>query len=102
MPAARFAYLPLITYPDTVTDGGIAAAARLALGLGFDLHVTTFAANIPRVTTPLGALLLDVPGMIRVTEENSRGNASACSRWSSAPPAAPGPSPVIAVRRLPG
>lgn len=80
MPAARFAYLPLITYPDTVTDGGIAAAARLALGLGFDLHVTTFAANIPRVTTPLGALLLDVPGMIRVTEENSRAE---CQRLQS-------------------
>jgi nucleotide-binding universal stress UspA family protein len=77
MPAARLAYLPLTTYPDIVPDEGIAAAVRLALGLGFDLHITTFAASIPQVTTPLGALLLDVPGMIRVTEENSQ---KACQR----------------------
>lgn len=72
MSGARLAYLPLITYPDTVSDEAVAAAVHLALSLDHELHVTTFSAKIPRVSTPLGALLLDVPGMIRVTEENSR------------------------------
>jgi nucleotide-binding universal stress UspA family protein len=72
MPGAKLAYLPLITYPDTVSDASVATAVRLALSLDCELHVTTFSARIPRVSTPLGALLLDVPGMIRVTEENSR------------------------------
>lgn len=72
MSGARLAYLPLITYPDTVSDDSVASTVRLALSLGYELQVTTFSAKIPRVSTPLGALLLDVPGMIRVTEENSR------------------------------
>lgn len=72
MPRARFAYMPLVTYPDTVPDESVMAAVAFAKGLDCELHVSTFAAKIPRVSTPLGGLLLNVPAMIRTTEENSR------------------------------
>jgi hypothetical protein len=36
------------------------------------LHVTTFAVDIPQVSSALGNLLLDVPGLVRAAEEKSK------------------------------
>ncbi len=41
MPLARFAYLPLITYPEPVSDDAIEAAIEVAEALGCDVHATT-------------------------------------------------------------
>ncbi len=72
MSIARLAYMPLVTYPDSVPDDSVASAVAFAAALGCDLHATTFAVDIPNVSTPIGGLLLNVPEMIRATEENSR------------------------------
>ncbi|WP_054007441.1 universal stress protein [Cypionkella psychrotolerans] len=66
------AYMPLNTYPDAVSDDAVRAAVGFAASLGAALHVTTFAVNIPQMRSPLGGLVLDVPGMVRVAEERSR------------------------------
>lgn len=72
MPPKRLAYIPLMTYPDSAPDNSVEAATVFASELGSELHMTTFAARIPRVSTPIGGLLLDIPQMIRGAEENSR------------------------------
>jgi nucleotide-binding universal stress UspA family protein len=71
MPTKRTAYMPLVTYPDSAPDDAVSAAVAFAEALGSDLEVTAFAADIPRVPSPLGGFLLNVPEMIRTTEENS-------------------------------
>jgi len=71
MPTKRTAYMPLVTYPDSAPDDSVSAAVAFSEALGSDLDVTAFAADIPRVPTPLGGFLLNVPEMIRTTEENS-------------------------------
>ncbi len=68
----RFAYMPLMTYPDSAPDSSVEAAIGFAFAFDCELHVTTFAAQIPRVSTPIGGLLLNIPQMIRGTEDNSR------------------------------
>lgn len=72
MPSNRIAYLPLTTYPDIVPDGALAAAVAVAAGLGCDLQVTAFTVAIPPVVSPMGNFLLNIPEMIRTTEEDSR------------------------------
>lgn len=72
MARIRTAYLPLATYPEALADGPILAAAGFAAGLGYTLHVTTFSVDIPRVSTPLAGLLVDVPGLVQAAEEKSR------------------------------
>ena len=72
MSPERLAYLPLITYPDSVPDISVEATTRFAFALDTELHVTAFSAKIPRVSTPMGGGLLNIPLMIRDTEENSR------------------------------
>jgi nucleotide-binding universal stress UspA family protein len=69
---ARTAYLPISTYPETVPDDSIIAAVGFAASLGCALHVTTFAVDIPQLRSPLGSLLLDIPGLVRTAEEKSR------------------------------
>jgi nucleotide-binding universal stress UspA family protein len=71
MPTKRTGYMPLVTYPDSATDDAVLAAVAFSEALGSDLEVTAFAADIPRVPSPLGGFLLNVPEMIRTTEENS-------------------------------
>lgn len=71
MPYNRFAYLPLITYPEPVSDDAIEAAVEVAAALGCEVHATTFSADIPSVSTPIGGLLINIPEMIRTAEENS-------------------------------
>jgi nucleotide-binding universal stress UspA family protein len=74
MSSIRLAYLPLTSYPESAPAESVPAAVALAASLGYELRVTTFAVLIPRVrvSSALGAILLDVPEMIRTTEENSR------------------------------
>jgi nucleotide-binding universal stress UspA family protein len=72
MMRVRTAYLPLTTYPEAAADDSILAAVSFAASLGFALHVTTFAVNIPQMRSPLGGLLLDVPGLVRAAEEKSK------------------------------
>ncbi|MBX9944170.1 MAG: universal stress protein [Reyranella sp.] len=68
----RAAYMPLPTYPGSIEDGAILAAARFAVTLGFELHVRAFSVDIPQVHSPLLGMLVDVPGLIRSAEEQSR------------------------------
>lgn len=72
MSPKRLAYMPLMTYPDSAPDSSVEAAARFAAALDSEIHVTAFTVKIPRVSTPIGGLLLNIPQMIRGTEENSR------------------------------
>jgi nucleotide-binding universal stress UspA family protein len=71
MSPVRLAYMPLITYPDSAPVGSVEAAIGFASAIASELHVTTFAVKIPRVSTSIGGLLLNIPEMIRGTEENS-------------------------------
>lgn len=80
MSITRLAYIPLVTYPDSVPDDSVAAAVALAAALDCELHATTFAVDIPNVSTPIGGLLINIPEMIRTTEENSRAH---CRRLQS-------------------
>jgi nucleotide-binding universal stress UspA family protein len=64
--------MPLATYPETVADNAILAAARFAAALGFKLHVTAFSVDIPHVHSPLGGVFIDVPGLVRAAEEKSK------------------------------
>ncbi|MFY8095157.1 MAG: universal stress protein [Niveispirillum sp.] len=75
MANSRTAYLPLATYPDLVPDDAIRAAVTLATGLECDLHVTAFTVDVPAVSSPVGGLFLNIPEMIRTTEENSQAEA---------------------------
>lgn len=68
----RTAYLPLTTYPDVVPDESILAAVRFAEVLNCTLRVTAFAVDIPRLASPFGDLLLDVPSLVHTAEERSR------------------------------
>jgi len=72
MRKTRIAYMPLATYPEAVADDSILAAARFAAMLECTLYVTTFAVDLPQVSSPLGRLLIDVPGLVRAAEEKSK------------------------------
>lgn len=71
MKRTRVAYMPLATYPEAVTDASIRAAADFAAALECDLQVTTFSVDIPQIYSPLGGLVMDIPGLIRDAEEKS-------------------------------
>jgi len=71
MPNARLAYMPLMTYPDIAPDESIVAAVALAEALECELHAATFSVEIPPVSSPLGGFLLNIPALIRTTEETS-------------------------------
>lgn len=74
MTTVRLAYLPLTSYPESPSDQAVASSVAIAALLGCELHVKTFSVVIPRmrVSSALDGLLLDIPDMIRTTEENSR------------------------------
>ena len=69
---SRAAYLPLETYPECAPDDAILATVAFAAALRCTVHVTTFAVIIPQIMSPLGRLLLDVPGLVHTAEEKSR------------------------------
>jgi len=68
----RIAYMPLNTYPEASPDAAILAAIGFAGALGCGLHVSTFAVDIPQMSSPLGGFFLDVQGMARTAEERSQ------------------------------
>lgn len=68
----RVAYLPLMTYPEPMSDESVRSAARFAEVLGCDLHASAFEVTIPQISTPLARLLVDVPGLVKTAEERSR------------------------------
>ena len=68
----RVAYMPLPTYPESVADSAILAAAGFAVALGFELHVRAFSVDIPQVHSPLLGMLADIPGLVRTAEEKSK------------------------------
>lgn len=68
----RTAYVPLETYPESAPDDAILTAVDFAAALGCTVHVSTFAASIPQISSPLGRLFLDVPGLVHTAEEKSR------------------------------
>ena len=72
MNTTRRAYMPLATYPETVEDGAVVAAAGFAMSLGGALEVTTFSVDIPRVQSPLAGLLIDIPGLVQAAEDKSK------------------------------
>jgi nucleotide-binding universal stress UspA family protein len=76
----RIAYMPLNTYPEAASDPAILAAVSLAASLGCGLHVSTFAVDIPTMSSPLGGVFINVEGMARVAEDRSR---TECERLMS-------------------
>lgn len=72
MSPVRLAYMPLITYPDAAPDGAVEAGLAFSTSIGCELHATTFAVEIPRVSSSIGGMLINIPDMIRTTEENSQ------------------------------
>jgi nucleotide-binding universal stress UspA family protein len=68
----RIAYMNLNTYPEAISDQAILAAIGFAATLGCSLHVSTFSVDIPQLYSPMGGLLLDVPGLVRGAEERSK------------------------------
>jgi nucleotide-binding universal stress UspA family protein len=72
MTQTRIAYMPLATYPEAIPDESILAATTFAAAIDCALQVTTFAVEVPRPASPIGNLLIDVPSLIRGTEDRSR------------------------------
>lgn len=72
MPQTRVAYMPLSTYPEAVADRSILAAAAFTASLECTLHLTTFAVDIPEVSSLLGSLLIDIPGLVHAAENKSK------------------------------
>lgn len=68
----RVAYLPLTTYPEAVPDDSILSAIGWTAWLASELTVSTFAVKIPQITSPIGRLFLDIPGMVRAAEDRSK------------------------------
>jgi nucleotide-binding universal stress UspA family protein len=80
MARTRIAYMPLTTYPEAVEDVSIQAATAFAASLECKLMVETFAVAVPHVSSALGNLLVDIPGLARATEEKSKAE---CHRLQS-------------------
>jgi hypothetical protein len=72
MTRTRTTYMPLASYPEAAGDGSIQPSVAFASSFKCTLHVTTFAVAIPEVSSALGSLLLDVPGLICAAEEKSK------------------------------
>lgn len=76
----HIAYLPLNTYPEAAPDPAILSAVGFAASLGYGLHVSTFAVDVPQTASPIGGFLINVEGMARATEERSNAE---CARLDS-------------------
>ena len=66
------AFLPLATYPDENSDAIAANASAIAANLGADLHALALTATIPRVSSVLSPVLMNVPEMIQQAEALSK------------------------------
>lgn len=76
----RIAYMPLNTYPEAAPDPAILSAIGFMAALGCGLHVSTFAVDIPPVSSPIGGFLINVEGMARAAEDRSKAE---CERLRS-------------------
>ena len=57
------AYLPMVSYPYPAPEGSVTRAVEMAAALGADLQAIAFNVVIPRVTSALGGLLINIPEM---------------------------------------
>lgn len=69
-------YLPLVAYPDPVGDEALAAAVGVALALGGRIEAQAFAVEVPPLRSPVGSFLIDIPDLVRGTEDRSRAAAT--------------------------
>lgn len=72
MSLTRIAYFPLMTYPQVVSDDSVVATLTFASALECELQIEAFSVDVPNVSAPLGGFLVNIPGMIRTIEDNSR------------------------------
>lgn len=68
----RQAFLPLVTYPDPISDAVAVDAVAIAKLLDSELHALALNVDIPPVSNVLARLTLDMPEMIRQAEALSR------------------------------
>lgn len=68
----RQAILPLVTYPDPISDAAAANTAAMAARLDADLHALAVNVDIPPVSNALSRFLLNTPELIRQAEAMSR------------------------------
>ena len=68
----RQALLPLVTYPDPISDAVAANAASMAACLDAELHALALNVDIPPVSNALSRFLLNTPDMIRRAEVISK------------------------------
>ena len=64
--------VPLHTYPMPNENGIALHAAAVARHLDADVHALVLKASIPRVSSALGNMLIDVPAMIGDAKEKCR------------------------------
>lgn len=67
-----YAYMPLMTYPNSADNVTVEAAIKFAQTLDCELYVTAFSIHIAQVSRPIGGLLLNIPQIICDLEEESR------------------------------
>jgi len=72
MSQTRIAYLPLSSDTEATSDESIRAATSFAASLDCTLSVTTFAVDVPQLSSGLGSLVVDIRGLARAAEERSR------------------------------
>lgn len=99
MTPTRIAYMPLVTFPEAIGDEAVRAAAAFTAPLGCLLSVTAFAVSLPRRSSGLGDLLIDMPGIVHSSEEKSRAE---CQRLEGLVREAAAPTDVLcSVRKVP-
>ena len=73
----RLAYLPIVTYPDPPSEKALARAVEMAAILEAEISAAALTIHVTPVNNPLElGFLVDVPQMIRTTEEKSRDTGS--------------------------
>lgn len=80
----RSTFLPLITYPEPVSDDAVDSALRFVKAMRGTVRMTTYAVDIPQIGTPLGGFLLDLPALARSAEDRSAADANRLTALVSA------------------
>ena len=65
-------FVPLVTYPDAISEAIAKNAVAVAAELSGDLNVVTFNAHIPDVTNVWSRMLINIPQMILAVENESQ------------------------------
>ncbi|WP_245477482.1 MULTISPECIES: universal stress protein [unclassified Mesorhizobium] len=68
----RNALLPVITYPDPISESVAANVVGMAAQLNVALHILAVNVDFPPISSALSRLLLNTPEMIRAAEATSR------------------------------